>query len=223
VVNEAGCIVTPSKFLGKRIIGFAPKARAEMIPNGLVSDDFSPMDKEPYFLVVARLFPNKGIQDLLRALTQVEMGGWRVKIVGDGPYRNTLQKLTGQLGLRNQVEYLGWIQPGSAELKSLYGHASVFVLPSHFENMSMAILEAHAAGCHVIAARVGGNPECVEAENLFEVEDIASLRRQLCRFAGKAVPAPPATKQWRLSDTATRYSELLNGLSALPVSGAIHV
>ncbi len=65
-----------------------------MIANGIDNRKFKPLKKEKRILIVARLFPNKGVQDILDALKGVDLEGWQVDIVGDGPYRSFLEKKT---------------------------------------------------------------------------------------------------------------------------------
>ena len=61
-------------------------------------------------------------------------------------------------------------------MKELYGKASIFVLASWFENMNMTLLEAMQAGCKIIASNVGGNPEVVDKDSVFESQNISELK-----------------------------------------------
>ena len=66
-------------------------------------------------------------------------------------------------------------------MKDFYGHASIFISASYFENMSMVLLEALASGCRVIASNVGGNLEVVDKSSLFEARDIKQLRIKIIK------------------------------------------
>lgn len=178
VIKEAKIVVTPSKFLQKEILKITKDGKFEVIPNGIDSKKFKPMKKEKRILVVARLFENKGVQDILDALKGLDLKGWKVDIVGEGPYRSFLEKKMKDNGLKN-VKFHGWLENDSKKMKELYGQASIFISASWFENMSIVLLEALASGCKVIASNVGGNPEVVSKENLFEKEDVEGLKKKL--------------------------------------------
>jgi glycosyltransferase involved in cell wall biosynthesis len=79
-------------------------------------------------------------------------------LVGDGPELQTLQQLANALGLSDRVHFAGY-QSRPAHFLHLM---DIFVLTSRMEGMPLAILEAFAAGCPVIASRVGGVPRMIE-------------------------------------------------------------
>jgi glycosyltransferase involved in cell wall biosynthesis len=111
-------------------------------------------------MTVARLSPEKDIQNLLRAARLVidVQPSFRLEIAGDGPCRAELTALADELHLGEHVHFLGEVRDVSA----LLGRASLFVLPSQSEGISLTILEAMARGLPVVATRVGGNPEVVD-------------------------------------------------------------
>lgn len=83
----------------------------------------------------------------------------RLRIVGDGPERGTLEALAAPCG--GTVELLGFVEDPGPILRS----ADTFVLASDGEGMSNALLEAMAAGCAGIATWVGGNVEALRSED----------------------------------------------------------
>lgn len=104
---------------------------------------------------VGRLNHQKGIDILLDAigilvLTQADFFVW---IVGEGEERDFLQKKVGIIGLGSKVSFLGLRQDVNKILQS----ADIFVLPSRYEGMPLAILEAMAAGLPIIATDTGDN------------------------------------------------------------------
>ena len=82
-------------------------------------------------------------------------------IVGDGAERATLQTLAQSLGLSNVIHFHGF----RSDIPELLAGASLFVLPSVTEGISLTLLEAMARGLPVVACRVGGNPEVVIDES----------------------------------------------------------
>ena len=182
IVKEAKLVITPSKFLQDKIKSITIQGNFAVIPNGIDKNKFKPLKKQKRILVVARLFENKGVQDILDALVGLDMQGWKIDIVGDGPYRKVLEKKIKENNLSRIVKLRGWVDNNSKEMKQLYGHASIFVSASYFENMSIVLLEALASGCNVLASNVGGNPEVItNKNNLFEVGNVDDLRMKLKR------------------------------------------
>ena len=110
-------------------------------------------------LVVAALYPRKGVDVLLDALAKLADDGLRpaLWIAGDGPARGALEKQSRELGLDHQVRFLG----ERGDVADLLAACDVFILPSRSEGLGVAALEAMAAGRAVVAARVGGLAEAV--------------------------------------------------------------
>lgn len=108
---------------------------------------------------VARLAPGKDLATLVKAvaLLSTDLPNLRVEIAGEGPSRVDLETLTGQLGITDRVRILGTVQ----DVPALLARASLFVLPSLSEGISLTLLEAMARGLPVLTTRVGGNPEVV--------------------------------------------------------------
>lgn len=94
---------------------------------------------------------------LLHVLSEAAGRGRRysLSVVGDGPDRHQLERLAAELGLREQVHFLGQ-QPNAARL--LAGHRA-YVHAAVMENLPIALIEALAASLPVLAAPVGGIPE----------------------------------------------------------------
>jgi len=182
ILDNAKKITTPSNFLKDEILKIYKeinKNKIEVIPNGIEEGKFKPMKKEKYILLVSRLFVNKGIQDLFEAVKDIDLKEWTIKIAGDGPYRKNLENLVEKYNLKNKIEFLGWIDNKSEQMKELYGKASIFILPSYFENMNVTLLEALQSGCNVIASDAGGNKEIVGEDSLFPAKDIKKLKLKI--------------------------------------------
>lgn len=128
-------------------------------------------------LSVGRLVPEKNFQLLLRAFAIVHPSHPRCSlvIVGDGPLREELKSEAAQLGLGQAVRFLGQ-QPHDPQI---FSSGEIFVMSSSREGHPMAMLEAMAAGLPVLATRVGGIPEIMQAEDgcghLVPPNDIAAM------------------------------------------------
>lgn len=114
-------------------------------------------------LVVAALYPRKGIDVLLDALARLADEGLRpaLWIAGDGPVRAALEQQSRELGLVHQVRFLG----ERGDVPDLLAACDVFILPSRSEGLGVAALEAMAAGRAIVASRVGGLAEAVSDEH----------------------------------------------------------
>ncbi len=109
-------------------------------------------------LTVARLHPQKGLDDLIDAVAYGSFGeDVRFVIAGDGPSRPMLEERIRDARLGGRVVLLG----ERRDVARLLSRASLFVLPSRFEGLPTAIIEAMAAGRAVVATSVGGNAEVV--------------------------------------------------------------
>lgn len=108
---------------------------------------------------VAVLEERKGLRYLLEAAARLQAQGLSVeyRIAGAGPLLAELRQLAQQSGVGDRVRLVGFVSDSAAFLADL----DIFVLPSLFEGLGVAALEAMAAGKPVIASRVGGLAESV--------------------------------------------------------------
>jgi len=115
----------------------------------------------PVALCVARMYPRKRIEDLMRAagILRARIPGIQVRVVGRGPEWPVLSRLHAELGLGDAVALLGDLtRDGLAEE---YVNAAVFCLPSVQEGFGIVFLEAMAAELPVVACRIAAIPEVV--------------------------------------------------------------
>jgi len=115
------------------------------------------MDK---LLFVGRLNREKGVYDLLEAMSRLssEFRSISLVVAGDGDSAE-LMAYARSLQVEDRIHTVGWIPQD--EVAALLRSASVFVLPSYYEAMPMALLEAMSAGIPVVTSRVGAIPEIV--------------------------------------------------------------
>ena len=133
--------------------------RIELIPYGFYADRFRCSRREPKILLVSRLVRRKGFQYFLQALRGLDLRGYEVHIVGDGPFRPELEALAREVGA--PVRFWGWVDNQSPEIVELFETSSIFVLPSESENFPVSLLEAMTAGLAIITTNVRGCPEVV--------------------------------------------------------------
>jgi glycosyltransferase involved in cell wall biosynthesis len=108
---------------------------------------------------VGSLYPVKGHIHLIKALPDILRAcpGTLLLVVGQGELESSLKEEVASRNLQAHVRFLGF----RSDVPALLSLFDVFVLPSLSEGLSVALLEAMAAGNPVVATRVGGNPELV--------------------------------------------------------------
>jgi glycosyltransferase involved in cell wall biosynthesis len=142
-----------------------------VIPNGVDTDLWAPAPRTPgpvlaelrrryagrrVFLYMGRITTEKNLEALLRAWRLVRPAGCLLLIVGDGPQRPALQ-----LTAEPDVEWWGY--EASLEMRiALLQLAEVFLLPSLVEGLSLALLEAMAAGAACVATDAGADGEVLD-------------------------------------------------------------
>jgi glycosyltransferase involved in cell wall biosynthesis len=124
-------------------------------------------DDDVLVLSVARLVPEKGIDDLIRAIAEAGDPRLRLVVAGDGPQLEALVELADELGVRLTI--VGHI--AEAELALLYVDADVFALLSRHEPWGVAVNEAAASGLPLLLSdRVGAASDLlVDGRNGFVV------------------------------------------------------
>jgi glycosyltransferase involved in cell wall biosynthesis len=133
-------------------------------PGPVVRRELGLPEDVPVIGLVGRLDHwGKGHQELFSAMAQIrERHLVHALIVGGGRREAEVRQLAESLGLGGEVHFLGQRR----DVPDLLNAMDIFVLPSYSEGVSLALLEAMAAGLPVIATRVGGLPEVVtDGEN----------------------------------------------------------
>jgi glycosyltransferase involved in cell wall biosynthesis len=174
-----------------------PEAKVHLIPNGIDIDSFGRTTKERRLEIrrkefkaeedvvcigmVGRLWRQKNPECLLRAAIHVlEQTDKKVKFffIGDGELRTELvQEITRQ-GLGLKIQILGWRK----DVPSLLSALDIFVLPSRWEGMPLAILEAMASSLPVVVSNISGNNDLVTEDvdgYLFESDNDVQLSERL--------------------------------------------
>ncbi len=169
--------------------GVEPK-QIRVIYSGIDRARFSAAERDgtcesdaPIIGTVAHLEARKGHRYLLEAARLLKERGYRFKLAlaGDGPLKPALEEMARSLALREEVTFCGFVSDVPKFLTAI----DIFVLPSLYEGLGVAALEAMAAGKVVVASRVGGLADLVkDSETGFLVPpaDAAALAAALAKL-----------------------------------------
>ncbi|MEZ5571770.1 MAG: glycosyltransferase family 4 protein [Halioglobus sp.] len=187
-MRKAASIVVPSGFLRDVFKEF--ELPAMIISNIIDLDTFypalEPPSEAPFTLVITRNLESiYGIDTAIQALAVVRqtIAHVQLKIAGNGPLAGKLKQLVDELGLSDNVVFLGRLDRG--EIVALYHSAHAMLNPSRVDNMPNSILEALACGLPVISTNVGGVPYIVEDTRtalLVPPDDVQSMAQAISRL-----------------------------------------
>ncbi|MEM1295165.1 MAG: glycosyltransferase [Verrucomicrobiota bacterium] len=199
-------------------------------------DRMPPLNDQWQLFQACRLIEKKGLDLSIRALAHVceHFPKTQLRIAGEGPLKQPTQELANQLGVGDQIEFLGFLN--QQELKEEVSRAHLFLHPSRIgtdgnqEGVPNSMLEAMATGLPVVATRHGGIPEAIQENEsglLVDEEDWeglsglilhllkdATLYRRIATTARESVEAQfsQAAQIQALEET---YQSVLNDYSSV--------
>lgn len=131
------------------------KKKLFILPDSIDIERFKPLflPKNYDIIFMGRIAPAKNVDTLLRVIAKVKKSksNLTVGIVGDGPLMDSMKTLAAQLGITDNVEFLGFRN----DPEQYYNSAKIFVLTSYYEGLPMAMLEAMACGIPCVVPDVG--------------------------------------------------------------------
>ena len=168
VLREAARVVVLSRHWRDEVRKIEPAARTTIIGNPVsVPISVVPLQRPARtVLFLAWLQRTKGVLDLVRAIPTVLRSVPKATFViagrgfHDGESPESIMELARSLRVAHALRCPGWVNGVMKE--SLLRESDVFVLPSYFEALPVALLEAMARGVPVIATRVGGIPDVID-------------------------------------------------------------
>lgn len=111
------------------------------------------------FLFIGWVEKEKGVEELIDAIEILRDLNIKLFIAGNGTYYDEASEKISNLKLQDKIILTGWVDFNKK--LDLIAECDVFILPSHYEGMPNAILEAISSGMPVIATKVGGIPDLV--------------------------------------------------------------
>ena len=218
VLRRASAATVVSRSMLDRLGGIgADTGKVSVLPMGVdLTERFTPdpsvLRSQDEILFVGRLVEKKGLQYLIEAMPLVLQSAphARLTIAGFGPEEAALRKQVERLGLESTVTFLGAVQ--QTELPSLYRRAALFVAPfvqadsGDQEGLPVALMEAVACGCPVIAGHVPGIDDLLgnlTSELCVDARDLPALAVRI--VAGLAHPDTERARALRVRDTASAH------------------
>lgn len=143
--------------------------KIEVSPLGVNPARFAPRpfreQAAPFEIVcVARLAPVKAQHVLVAAVARLAEEGRdvRLRLVGDGPLRTSLERETRALGIESRVSFEGWL--GEDEVRGVLAGSDAFALASFAEGVPVVLMEAMAMEIPCVATFINGVPELIRHE-----------------------------------------------------------
>jgi glycosyltransferase involved in cell wall biosynthesis len=160
-------IIVPSRYLGRWVSTWSvPLEKLQVVYNAVdlpakLSPCPTPLTTSIKVVTIGRLVRWKQMDKIIEAVGCCD--GVGLVIIGDGPERERLTRLTHELHLDDRIYFAG--QRSAADTLALLAACDLFVLNSTYEGLPHTVLEAIALGLPIIATAVGGVPEVVESGN----------------------------------------------------------
>ncbi|GAB6170370.1 glycosyltransferase [Clostridium carnis] len=179
--NNANKVIVVGSGLKKEIEEFSGRNDIEIIHNLVSIDKYKITDKKKInkgvFFSLAFLEGEKGFDTLIKAFSKgFKNTNYILKIGGDGSQREILEKLSKDMGVVNQVKFLGALS--REEVANQMAECDVFVLPSRYETFGVVYIEALASGKPVIGTKNGGAEDIINNNNgvIVGIDEIDKLK-----------------------------------------------
>ena len=185
-IEESDGVTTVSRFLKeKTITNYDIVKDIRVINNFIDTELFKPSknenmckhiapNREKVLIHTSNFRVVKRVSDTIRILNEViKEVPVKLVLVGDGPDRSECERLSRELGLTNNVIFLG----KQDALEELLNGADLFLMPSQSESFGLSALEAMSCGLPVISSSVGGLPELIRHNETGFIAEIGDVSR----------------------------------------------
>lgn len=224
--QKSSCVIVLSEIERDALMENFSYPNAIVLPNSIDSSVFKsdrPIQKKdkPNLLYLGRIEKNKGIYELIEALKKFKQAfDFHFVLCGTGPLvEHTINVCSSFLG--SDFKYMGVVS-GNAKINTIK-ESDIFLLPSYFEGLPMALLETMAAGVVPIVTNVGSmkhiikhgvNGLLIEKQNtddLYEKLEIALNNSQMCE-ALSLNAAKTISEHYDVSNYVVKLNEIYNSV-----------
>ncbi len=196
-INEAEFICCIGNYARSQLMQLCSPSqwhKFEITPLGVDAEKFAPRpfreNPEIFEIIcVGRLVPVKGQHVLLAAVKDLLAAKYnlRLRFVGDGPDRESLEKYTRENALQNNVMFEGAVNQD--RIRELYAKADAFVLASFAEGIPVVLMEAMAMEIPCVTTRITGIPELIR-HNTDGILVAPSDEKELAEAIKKLIDSP---------------------------------
>lgn len=194
ICEKTDCVIAPTRKTEDILRGYEVNTKIAVIPTGIsldrlkkdVTDEECCAKKKqigipenaPVIVILGRLAKEKNIAFLIQQMVKLQKKGIHLLIVGDGPERQTLEKLTRELDLEQMVHFVGMIS--SEEVYKYYRLGDVFVSASRSETQGLTYIEALSCGLPLLCWKDPCLEEIlISGENGFYYENEQEFAKKL--------------------------------------------
>ena len=195
--NKCELVTAPSQYLIDYMIGYGLKQKSRALSNPIDVSNFSPVKNEEEkkeiknrfgfsektILYTGRLAKEKHIDDIIRALAIVnkDLSNINLAISGHGSAEGELKKLVEDLGVKEKVNFLGFVDKEVYPL--VYKASDLFVVMSTAESQCISLILAMVTGLPVIGANARALPEYIGENGIVvEVGDYKKLAEEIFKI-----------------------------------------
>ncbi|MDP2981670.1 MAG: glycosyltransferase family 4 protein [Candidatus Omnitrophota bacterium] len=173
--------------------------------------------------IIGRLVPIKNHKMLFKSVCRggFQTRPYKIIVIGDGELRGELEKYAEELGIRDRIEFKGWIK----DLKAIYEELDIVALTSLNEGTPVSLIEAMAGARPVVATNVGGVKDIVKdgvSGYLVESGNVEEFTKRLLELIkdpekrrafglnGRDIVKNRFSKERLIKDTEKLYNNLLD-------------
>ena len=206
---------------------YSPNKDIKVIPLGYESSSFKKVNRKNlgleediiYTISVGRIIKRKGYDFLIKSIAKLNNPKVHALIIGNGPEKESLQKLSKELNIGSQINFLGMV---SEEKKFQYLSVSdIYILSSVHEGFGIVLQEAMQVGLPIVATDNGGQVDFInDGQNGFLIRfgDDGGMKNSIERILGNrnmkmkmSKENKKKVKEFGLGKIAKGYLEVVNG------------
>lgn len=195
--NYVDLFIAPSYFMKEKCVEFGIEPRRIEVVRynfaSTIAHGAGVYEEGDYFLYFGRLSDEKGIDQLIEAVTRLKKEGAlkdkKLYIVGKGPEEANLKAIVEKNGMRNEIVFMGFKK--GDELTRIVGESMFVIAPSMwYENAPFVVLEAQLLKKPVIVSDLGGTKEFIDQGKsgfVYTTENVANLAENIKLMLEKGV------------------------------------
>ena len=202
IVISAGIKELIERKYGRKDLNLIPNGvnLPRCIPPGEMLDSFK-LEPGGYILAACRFVPEKGLLDLISAYQTLSAPGFKLVLAGGANHENACSRAIKEAALNDaRIVLPGFIS--GQPLRELFSNAGLFVLPSYYEGLPIALLEAMSYRLPVLVSDIPPNKEVpLPAFRYFPVGDVEMLSERMVELFRSGISADEKERQMKLLDS----------------------